>query len=65
VKGIVKVVATVELPRLPNFVRTIDGQQLPIEALDDESLRCLGQAWACSSSEHARTRREARAGVVS
>jgi len=59
---IVNVVAKVELPRLPNFLLTTEGGHLPVEALDDESLRSLGQMWACALMEHARARRKAGGG---
>jgi len=58
VSTIVTVTARVEIPRLPNFLRMTDGQTLPIEAIDDESLRYIGQAWSGALLELARERRK-------
>jgi hypothetical protein len=42
---VITVKASVELPRVPNFLRMTDEKWLPICALEEESLRALGAAW--------------------
>ena len=54
---ILRVVADIELPKLPNFLRTSDGNLLPVEAITDDGLREIGQAWAAALVAHAQLRR--------
>ena len=39
------VVASVETPRVPNFLHMTDGQTIPIQGITDEGLREIGEAW--------------------
>lgn len=41
----IEVIAEVEIPRPPNFVRMSDGQSLPISALTGEALDELAEKW--------------------
>ena len=40
------VTATVKVPAVPNFLRTPDGQTLPLDAISDKDLREIGEVWA-------------------
>lgn len=40
-----KVMMTIETPKVPNFFRTGDGQSVPICAVSDEGLRQVAAQW--------------------
>ena len=42
---IIVVTATVQTPIVPNFLLQEGGGSLPIEAVSDEGLRLIGEAW--------------------
>ena len=41
----IKVKMTVEVPQVPNFLRTSDGQTIPLCAVSDVGLRELAREW--------------------
>ena len=54
---IVKVTATVEVPKIPNFLRMSDGQTLSLGAISDVGLREVGQEWTESLLVRAKEQR--------
>ena len=36
------------IPSIPNFIRTADGEPVPIEDLTDDQLREIGRQWTDS-----------------
>ena len=52
-----KVYAEVEVPRVPNFLRT-EATQLPLSAFTDDALREIGQDWTDNLIERAQKQRE-------
>lgn len=42
---ILTVKMSVVVPRVPNYLRTGDGQMVPLFAITDEGLRALGEEW--------------------
>ncbi len=51
------VVAEIKTPRIPNFLHMADGHSLPIEAITDEGLREIGEAWTEALIAEAQKRR--------
>lgn len=47
----------IELPSVPNFLKSNDGTRIPIERLTDEALTGLGTAWTTKLRRVANTRR--------
>ena len=41
----IKAERKVLLPRLPNLVRTVNGESIPIHELSQDQLEQLGRAW--------------------
>lgn len=41
----IKVKLSVECPKVPNYLRTSDGQTVPICAVEDDGLREIGKQW--------------------
>lgn len=58
-KRTVKVTRDVELnlPALPNFIRTNDGRTLSVASLSLAELEAIGKAWAQALIEHGRAKR--------
>lgn len=52
---ILTVKATIEIPRVPNFIRMTDGQMLPLSAIENKDLleiaRCMGEAMVKRAAE--------------
>lgn len=48
----------VQIPRLPNYLRTDSGSMVPIEAVTDSGLRELGRLWTRALIRHAANRRK-------
>lgn len=55
---IIVVKATIQTPSVPNFFLQEDGGKLPIEAVSDEGLRVIGEAWTKELFEKAAERRK-------
>ena len=41
----VQIKMTVEIPTVPNYLKTGDGKSVPLCSLTDEALKELGAAW--------------------
>ena len=52
----------VQLPSLPNFLRTDSGAVIPIESVSDAGLRQLGKLWVEALIRRNRNRKRARGG---
>lgn len=53
-----KIVAEVEIPKVPNFLRMTDGQILPVSAATEESLQELGKLWTEALIARAKEQKE-------
>ncbi len=45
---------SVEIPRVPNFLRTSDGKTVPLYAVTEDGLRELGKQWIENLVLHSR-----------
>ena len=55
---IVVVTAKIITPSIPNFLKQEDGRMLPIEAVSDNGLRLVGEAFTEELIEKAQKKRE-------
>jgi hypothetical protein len=55
----VTVQTKLEVPTIPNFVRTQIGESIPIRDLTDDQLKAIGEEWAKQLVEKARRAPEA------
>lgn len=42
---VISVKATIETPRVPNFLKQASGQWLPLCAIDESGLKAIAEAW--------------------
>lgn len=59
---VLRVTAEVVVPMVPDYIRTIDGQAVPLHAFLDEDLERMGQEWTKALVMRAREQREDREG---
>ena len=43
----INVKLTIDVPKVPNFLRTSDGQSVPLCAITDDGLREIAEQWTC------------------
>lgn len=55
-----RISVTLVTPLVPNFIRTADGKSVPIEAVDDKTLRAMAKRWTERLLMTARGRRRAK-----
>ena len=55
---IVTVKAEIEIPRVPNFLRTTSGQLMPLSAFEEAGLRAMGAEWIENLVRRAKEQRE-------
>lgn len=58
---IIQLEVTVELPMLPNFIKTSNGgteRHIPVEAMTDGDLKKIGEDWTRALILHAQARRK-------
>ena len=55
-----KISMTLVTPLVPSFIRTADGKSIPIEAVDDKTLRAMAKRWTALLLTKARGRRRAK-----
>lgn len=41
----IQVTYTIQIPSVPNFLRTVDGQSVSIGAIKESGLRKIGKEW--------------------
>ena len=58
----ITVKAEVLTPGTPNFLKMTDGQMLPIEAVSDDGLRLIGEAFTKELIERAQIKRAKKDG---
>lgn len=54
----IQVVATVRVPKVPNFLLMDNDQKLPLSAFTEDGLRELGKAWTDNLLKRAKEQRE-------
>ena len=57
---IIRVKANISLPLVPSFFKMSDGQTLPIEAVEEDELKRIGEMWTEELVMRARQRRDER-----
>jgi hypothetical protein len=55
---ILTVIAQIETPKAPDFIRMTDGQMLPVSAIEDSGLKAIGAAWTEDLIANAKRQRE-------
>lgn len=53
----ISVTISIELPQVPNYLRTGDGKPVPLSAATEEALRELGESWTEALVMRARQQR--------
>jgi hypothetical protein len=41
----INVKMTIEVPKVPNFLRTSDGQSVPVNSVTNDGLRAIAEQW--------------------
>lgn len=54
----VQIKITVDVPTVPNYLKTEDGKSVPLWSLTDDSLRQLGAEWTAALLKRAKEQRE-------